>query len=164
MKEINELKDSYDWEQFQNHIRFGGVLDIYRGKKTGKISIYNLVEKDWFWPKDADEMMDYTVSHLDFYAENMSLGKQTKPMTMKQFEKSKYFVPLNSYRKSTKKMDDKSIMPFGKYKGEKMGNVPADYLIWLFENNKCFGDLLGYIRANEVNLRQEIANNKKGIR
>lgn len=164
MKEIEELKQSYDWEQFENHVRFGGVLDIYRRKKTGKISIFNLVEKDWFWPRDADEMMDYAVSHLDLYEENPALKKVKKPMTMDSFKTTPYFVPLNQYRKSTKKMDDKSIMPFGKYKGEKMANVPADYLIWLFENNKCFGDLLGYIRANEENLRQEIALAKKSKR
>ena len=164
MKEFDELKENYEYEQFQNHIRFNGVLDIYRGKKTGKISIFNLVEKDWYWPIDAAEMMDYAVNHLEEYAANPVPMKKKKTMTMSQFKQSKYFVPLNEYRKSTKKMDDKSIMPFGKYKGEKMGNVPADYLIWLFENNKCFGDILGYIRANETNLRQEIANNKKGIR
>ena len=82
MKEFDELKESYDWEQFENHIRFGGVLDIYRRKKTGKISIFNLVEKDWFWPVDVDEMMDYAVSNLDFYEQNPSLKKQKKTMTM----------------------------------------------------------------------------------
>lgn len=61
-------------------------------------------------------------------------------------------------------MDDKSKMPWGIHAGKKMANVPATYLIWLFENQKCGGDVLAYIRANESNLRQEIANNKKGIR
>ena len=164
MKEFDELKESYDWEQFENHIRFGGVLDIYRRKKTGKISIFNLVEKDWFWPADVDEMMDYAVSNLDFYEQNPSLKKQKKTMTMDQFKKTEHFVPLSTYRKSTKKMDGKSIMTFGKHKGEKMANIPADYLLWLFDNNKCFGDLLTYIRANEDNLRKEVENGKKGIR
>ena len=31
-------------------------------------------------------------------------------------------------------MKDKSIMPIGKYKGEKMANVPSGYLLWLYEN------------------------------
>lgn len=45
-------------------------------------------------------------------------------------------------------MNDNSIMPFGKYKGEKLANVPADYLIWLYDNGKIFGDLKKYIEEN----------------
>ena len=164
MKEIEELKESYDWEQFENHVRFDGMLDIYRRKKTGKISIFNLVEKYWFWPVDAAEMMDYAIAHLELYKENPPSKKQKRTMTMDQFKTTSYFVPLNNYRINTNKMDDKSIMPFGKHKGEKMANVPAEYLIWLFVNNKCYGDLLGYIKVNEVNLKQEISLQKKGIR
>lgn len=28
-------------------------------------------------------------------------------------------------------MTDQDLMPFGKYKGEKMEDVPASYLLWL---------------------------------
>lgn len=31
----------------------------------------------------------------------------------------------------SKVLTDDSLMPFGKYKGQKMANVPADYLMWL---------------------------------
>lgn len=31
-------------------------------------------------------------------------------------------------------MDDQSLMPFGKYKGEKLENVPARYLLWLWDS------------------------------
>ncbi len=30
-------------------------------------------------------------------------------------------------------MTDESKMPWGKYKGEPMGIIPADYLIWLYD-------------------------------
>ncbi len=33
-------------------------------------------------------------------------------------------------------LDDKSPMPFGRYKGTEMANVPADYLLWLYEGLK----------------------------
>ena len=33
-------------------------------------------------------------------------------------------------------MDDQSLMPFGKYKGRKMEDVPAEYLLWL-RDQKC---------------------------
>lgn len=45
-------------------------------------------------------------------------------------------------------MTDQDLMPFGKYKGEKMENVPASYLLWLRDQG-C-SDLLvrGYIEEN----------------
>lgn len=57
-------------------------------------------------------------------------------------------------------MDDNSIMPYGKYKGEKMINVPADYLLWLYENNKCSGEVRHYIEENMDVISVEIKRNK----
>jgi uncharacterized protein (DUF3820 family) len=51
-------------------------------------------------------------------------------------------------RKNTSKVDDDWIMTFGKHKGEKLGNVPADYLIFIYENNYVFGPLLYWINKN----------------
>jgi len=45
-------------------------------------------------------------------------------------------------------MDDNSLMPFGKFKGVKLANVPAWYLLWLYNENKCNGDLKEYIKEN----------------
>lgn len=58
-------------------------------------------------------------------------------------------------------LSDESLMPFGEHKGEKMANVPAAYLIWLYENNKCSADVREYIEANLDVLKQEIRNNGK---
>ena len=58
-------------------------------------------------------------------------------------------------------MNDESIMPFGKYKGEKMANVPADYLLWLYENNKCFGDIKKYIEENMDSITAELLYKNK---
>lgn len=56
-----------------------------------------------------------------------------------------------------KQFSDQSIMPFGKHKGEKLANVPASYLLWLYENNKCYGSIRGYIVENlEVIKKQNI--------
>ena len=59
-------------------------------------------------------------------------------------------------------MNDESIITFGKYKGEKLANVPANYLIWLYDENKCFGEIKDYIKENIEVLREEIKrqNNK----
>ena len=58
------------------------------------------------------------------------------------------------------KLTDNSLMPFGKYKGYAMTNVPASYLIWIFENNKCTKEVAIYISENLENLKLEI---KQGL-
>lgn len=47
-------------------------------------------------------------------------------------------------------------MPWGKYQGDKMINVPASYLIWLYDNNKCSGDVKVYIKDNYDVLNEEV--------
>lgn len=58
-------------------------------------------------------------------------------------------------------MKDDSLMPFGKYKGEKMANIPADYLLWLYENGKCYGEVKEYIKDNWEVLQTEIKRSQK---
>jgi len=58
-------------------------------------------------------------------------------------------------------MDDNSIMPFGKYKGEKMANVPAEYLIWFYENRMVYGWMKEYIENNLDVLKSEIEYKNK---
>ena len=53
-------------------------------------------------------------------------------------------------------MTDNSPMPFGKYKGSKMINVPADYLLHLYENRKCYGSVWGYIQDNLDVIKEQI--------
>jgi len=53
-------------------------------------------------------------------------------------------------------MDDNSLMPWGKYKGTSLVNVPASYLVWLFENDKCYGELKDYIEDNWDVLKKEM--------
>lgn len=59
-------------------------------------------------------------------------------------------------------MDDNSLMTFGKYKGVKIANVPASYLIYIYENGRLWGDLKEYIEDNLEVLKEEIKrqNNK----
>lgn len=59
-----------------------------------------------------------------------------------------------------KKLTDDSLMPYGKHKGVKMANVPADYLLWLFDNNKSTGEVTVYIHDNMDTLKKEVRRNK----
>lgn len=53
-------------------------------------------------------------------------------------------------------MNDSSPMPFGKYKGEKLANVPASYLLWLLTEDLKPGPLRTYIEENEDALQKEV--------
>jgi len=55
---------------------------------------------------------------------------------------------------------DENPMPFGKYKGEKMANVPATYLMWLYDENKCNKEVRDYIEDNLEVLKTEIKRKK----
>ncbi len=55
-------------------------------------------------------------------------------------------------------LNDKSPMPYGIHKGTPMIDVPAGYLLWLLENNKCSGEVKEYIEDNLDALKLEIKN------
>jgi len=54
-------------------------------------------------------------------------------------------------------LTDESPMPWGKYKGDKLVNVPASYLIWCYDNNKCSCDVKAYIKENYDVLNEEVS-------
>ncbi len=58
-------------------------------------------------------------------------------------------------------MDDNSIMPFGKFKGQKMANVPASYLLWCINQPWCRGELHTYITNNMTVLMLEADKEKR---
>lgn len=58
-------------------------------------------------------------------------------------------------------MTDESIMQFGAHKGKQLADVPAPYLIWLYEGNICFGELKEYIEDNLKVLKAERHEIKK---
>lgn len=58
-------------------------------------------------------------------------------------------------------MTDNSIMPFGKYKGEKLANVPADYLLYMYHLGKLYGELKKYIENNMDVLKIEADRENK---
>ncbi len=56
------------------------------------------------------------------------------------------------------KLTDASLMPFGKYKGVQLIDVPASYLLWAFDQEWCRGSVKEYIAENLDVLKKE---NKK---
>lgn len=60
-------------------------------------------------------------------------------------------------------LTDKSRMPWGKWKGTQMANVPADYLLWLYrewtgeqKNISVDEQVKAYIEDNMDVLKEEV--------
>lgn len=59
---------------------------------------------------------------------------------------------------------DNYIMSFGKYKNQKLANVPASYLLWLKEQGKVWGIIKEYIEENLEVLKNEIREEKNSLK
>lgn len=59
------------------------------------------------------------------------------------------------------KATDKTHIMFGKYKGTPLGEVPADYLLWLYEQpnfEKTRPEIYNYIKSGLEWLKKEAKN------
>lgn len=63
-------------------------------------------------------------------------------------------------------LQDTDKMPYGKFQGVRMADVPADYLLWLYEQNMNPSDVRDYIEDNLQVLNKETGKNvqKKNYR
>jgi uncharacterized protein (DUF3820 family) len=59
------------------------------------------------------------------------------------------------------KLTDESKMPYGKYKGTKMANVPASYLLYIKEQGYASHDVAEYILENLKAIIIEIEKEKE---
>jgi hypothetical protein len=57
--------------------------------------------------------------------------------------------------KSINRLTDKDAMPYGKWNGTPMANVPADYLLWMSDNNKLTPQVRAYVTDNWDGLCKE---------
>lgn len=53
-------------------------------------------------------------------------------------------------------MGDYDLMPFGKYKGLELGDVPAEYLLSILKNGEAKGKLKEYIEDVKEILEVEV--------
>lgn len=60
------------------------------------------------------------------------------------------------------KLEDTDIMPFGKYQGHKMEDVPAYYLLWLLEKPKRVGEsaVREYVEDNKEVLEKQVKESR----
>lgn len=106
---------------------------------------------------------DYRVAVRAYNSAWRFLCREMHLKHVKSIKLSKKKIEYGRDLQKIKVMDDNSKMPFGKFKNEKMANVPASYLMWLHRESKCYGDLKKYIEDNMEALQQEIeSGNNRG--
>ena len=61
---------------------------------------------------------------------------------------------------SDEPLTDRSQMPFGKYRGRNMANVPSHYLLWIYEQEwiEKWPNVMQYIEDNSDVLEMESKN------
>lgn len=52
-------------------------------------------------------------------------------------------------------------MPFGAHKGKPMVEVPDQYLLWIWNENKCNNDVREYIKDNLDAIKSNVNRNRK---
>lgn len=57
------------------------------------------------------------------------------------------------------KLTDECPMPYGKYQGTAMANVPSDYLLYIYKENKLNAEVREYIYENLEVLESEVKKN-----
>lgn len=65
------------------------------------------------------------------------------------------------------KLEDRSIMPFGRHHGKRLDQVPASYLLWCLDQEWCAREwppLIEYIKKNmkalELEVKEQESNNQ----
>lgn len=61
----------------------------------------------------------------------------------------------------TNQLTDHTPMPFGRYRGKAMIDVPAHYLLWLFDQGCDHEGVKRYINDNLDALRKEAGRGKR---
>jgi len=62
---------------------------------------------------------------------------------------------------SDRYVDDNYLMPYGAHKGKKMANIPDDYLIHMYDQDKLWPNLRDYVKRNWDVLADEMIKQKK---
>jgi hypothetical protein len=70
-------------------------------------------------------------------------------------------LPPKPVKEKMPDLTDDSEMPHGQHKGLLMKEVPAQYLIWLYDNDRASASVKKYIKANMEVLQIQVRNSKK---
>lgn len=52
-------------------------------------------------------------------------------------------------------LTEEDIIDYGKYKGTKLKNIPASYLLWVYDNDRATPEIRRYVKQNYMELWQK---------
>lgn len=70
-------------------------------------------------------------------------------------------IPTSTTTSPAKALCDADFMPFGKYKGQFMKDIPSSYLDWLIGQEFCehdYPEVAAYIMANKKDIERDISD------
>jgi hypothetical protein len=73
--------------------------------------------------------------------------------------------PAEIIKPNPNKISGKTEMPFGKHRGERLGSIPADYLLWLYDRHwlaEKFPTVHRYIDQERERLEKEAERDRGG--
>lgn len=56
-------------------------------------------------------------------------------------------------------LNENSVMSYGKYEGKQLKDVPADYLLWLYYNDRASKEIEEYVERNIEALEKKAFEN-----
>lgn len=171
MKVLDYLMEEYEWEATPTYHRFAGIVDIYQPSKRSLkkhgglgISVAVLPENAWYYPKDQNELADIAINHIEFYKDlRKKKHMDNKPRFTNNISgKRPAQTPGGGLQRvSAGGLTDTSKITFGQYKGDRLIDIDASYLLWLHDNNKCPPALALYISANLDVLQAQAKQTKR---
>jgi uncharacterized protein (DUF3820 family) len=115
-----------------------------------------------------EELTDkkYKCYNCKHRTEAFKVGKLThyhcmSPTYKKQHNEGIDISPWETLRVFSDTCDEHELrlMPIGMFKGDKMVDVPASYLLWLRDQPECTPEIKNYIDNNRENLKMQIKPN-----
>ena len=87
--------------------------------------------------------------------ENLSMDMQFKIKKAVEYGIQLASKQPTAMQSEVVEITDNSIMPFGKFKGKSMVNIPAYYFLWLHDNGCSHAGIKKYILDNLEGLKKE---------
>lgn len=97
-------------------------------------------------------------------------NRENKNPSKTQKKPKPFMIPNEPQPKKEKKprippvITDETIMTYGKHRGKEFQEIPADYLIWLYEETDCPLNIKTYVEDNMDVLEAEIRRAKNLLR
>lgn len=161
-KALEQLKKEYAWKAMNHAFRFCEIVDISKKKKA----VFVIPEKTWYYPQSGEELADIVVNFIEHHKKAAIEFQSIEVRHAAQHKKAlKPYVRDHtlSIRGNGEGMRDEYRISFGLHAGKRISEVPAEYLLWCYNNLEHAKEIQKYVSRNLDNLKKEAANKKRNI-